>query len=70
MEASLLAELTPIRVPETPSVANAGRSNHCRLAPRNRVAELEGEVPCNAEAVGDPLACEPLDDVIRDSWLR
>src|SRR5206468_11480447 len=38
-----------------------------RLAPRDRVAELEREVPRDAEAVGDPLACEPSDDVIRDS---
>ena len=40
-----------------------------RLAPRDRVAELECEVPRDAEAVGDPLACEPSDDVIRDSRL-
>jgi hypothetical protein len=31
--------------------------------------EFEGEVSCDAEAVGDPLACEPSDDVIRDSGL-
>src|SRR5262249_34360109 len=40
-----------------------------RLAPRNRVAELEREVPRDAEAVGDPLAGEPPYDVIRDSRL-
>ena len=39
-----------------------------RLAPRDRVAELEREVPRDAEAVGDPLAGEPSDDVIRDVW--
>src|SRR5262249_33817521 len=40
-----------------------------RLALRDRVAELEGEVPRDTEAVGDPLACEPPYDVIRDSRL-
>src|SRR5262249_40778515 len=40
-----------------------------RLAPRDRVAELEREVARDAEAVGDPLACEPSDDVIRDGGL-
>jgi hypothetical protein len=33
---------------------------------RDRVAELEGEVPRDAEAVGDPRAYEPPYDVIRD----
>src|SRR5262249_40710356 len=37
-----------------------------RLAGCGRVAELEGEVPGDAEAVGDPLAREPSDDVVRD----
>ena len=40
-----------------------------RLAPHDRIVELEGEVTRNAEAVGDPLACEPLDDVIGHSQL-
>ncbi len=47
-----------------------GTSNPAdRLAPRDRVAELECEVTRDSEAVGDPLACEPPDEVIRDSRL-
>ncbi len=38
-----------------------------RLAPHDCIVEFEGEVTRNAEAVSDPLACEPLDDVIGHS---
>src|SRR5689334_9988373 len=37
--------------------------------PGGRVAELERDVARDAEAVGEPLACESSDDVIRDSRL-
>jgi hypothetical protein len=40
-----------------------------RIALCDRVAELESEVARDAEAVGDSLAREPPNDVIRDSQL-
>ena len=40
-----------------------------RLAASDGIVDLECEVPGDAEAVGDPLAREPADDVIRYSWL-
>src|SRR6516165_4614338 len=51
------------------------RSDHSRTwrrgagGPRDRVVEPEGEIPCDGEAVGYPLAREPSDDVICDSRL-
>ena len=39
-------------------------------APGNGIVELECEVPGDSEAVRDSLACEPSDNIIRDSIIR
>ena len=55
------------RVGRVQLVGTADPADH--LALHHGIVELEGEVTRNAEAVSDPLACEPLDDVIGHGWL-